>query len=72
MSDTQVIQALQAQLASDEEKLTELQRRDVELLQHIPEKGFHAASDHVRLQSQMDVLYESIREKKHDLAMTRK
>lgn len=72
MSDIQAMQDLQAQLASDEEKLKELQRRDAELLQNIPEKGFHAAADHVHLQNQMDVLYESIREKKHELAMARK
>ena len=72
MSGKQAIQDLQVQLANDEEKLKELQQRDAELLQNIPEKGFHTASDHVHLQSQMDVLYESIREKKHDLAMARK
>ncbi len=71
MSDIQAIQDLQVQLTNDEEKLKELQQRDAELLQSIPEKGFHAASDHVHLQSQMDVLYESIREKKHDLAMAK-
>ena len=72
MSDIQTIRELEAQLASKEEKLKELQRRDAELLENIPEKGFHAASEHVHLQSQMDVLYESIRDKKHDLAMARK
>lgn len=71
MSDRQAIQALQEQLASDEEKLKELQRRDEELLQNIPEKGFHAAAEHVHLQSQMDVLYELIREKEHELAMAK-
>lgn len=63
MSDIQTIRELEAQFASEEEKLKELQQRDEELLQHIPEKGFHVASDHVHLQNQMDVLYESIREK---------
>jgi flagellar biosynthesis chaperone FliJ len=72
MSDIQKIRELEAQLANEQEKLTELQRRDAELLENIPVKGFHAASNHVRLQSQMDVLYESIRGKKHDLAMARK
>ena len=72
MTDIQTIRELEAQLASKEEKLKVLQRRDAELLENIPEKGFHAASEHVHLQSQMDVLYESIRDKKHDLAMARK
>lgn len=72
MSDIQAIRDLQVQLANDEDKLKDLQRRDAELLQNIPEKGFHAASDHVHLQSQMDVLYESIRGKKHELAMAKK
>jgi|GEM_PF-7123880 len=72
MSDSQAIQVLQEQLASDKEKLKELQTREAELLQSIPEKGSHAAAERVHLQSQMDVLYESIRQKEHQLAMAKK
>jgi hypothetical protein len=44
MRDPKAIQELETQLSRDRETLADLCRREAELLQNIPGKGFHAVS----------------------------
>ena len=71
MSDPTTIREIEEELAQDRKRLAELEKREAELLENIPDKGFHTATDRVNLQSEMKVLEDSIRKKEKRLAVAR-
>jgi hypothetical protein len=72
MSDLTAIRAIEEELARDRKRLAELEKHETELLENIPDKGFHTATDRVNLRSEMKVLEDSIRKKEKRLIAARK
>jgi hypothetical protein len=72
MSDPKVIRELDAQLACDRKALTDLSKRESELLSHVSHKGFCAEVERNRLLYEMQALRNSIKKKEQILAMTKR
>jgi hypothetical protein len=72
MSDLTTIRTIEEELARDRKRLAELQEREAELLESIPDRGFHSATDRVNLRSEMKVLEDSIRKNEKRLVAARK
>lgn len=71
MRDPKAIQELETQLSREREALADLRRREAELLQNIPGKGFHAEAMRCHLVCEMRALRNSIEKKEEMLAMAK-
>jgi hypothetical protein len=71
MKDPQKIKELEAQIASDKRKYSEIERLEAELLENIPPRGFSEASTVARYRVEMEALANSIRVAEQMLAGAR-
>jgi hypothetical protein len=65
------IQELEAQIALDKQKYNETERREAELMENIPPRGFSAVSTELRYRGEKEALATSIREGEELLAGVR-
>lgn len=72
MRDAKVIQELEAQLACDRKMLTNLRKREAELLCHVSHKGFCTEAERKHLLCETQVLQSSIQKNQLMLAMARR
>ncbi len=68
---SQEIQELEAQIARDKQKYSEIERRETELMENIPPRGFSAVSTELRYRGEKETLATSIREGEELLAGVR-
>jgi hypothetical protein len=61
MRDLREIQELEAQIAQDKQKYSEIERLEAELLENIPPQGFSAVSSELRYRGEKEALAYSIR-----------
>jgi hypothetical protein len=61
MRDPKEIEELEAEIARDKKRLSEIERLERELLANIPHQGFAAASQERRLRDEKESLADSIR-----------
>ena len=59
---SQEIQELEAQIARDKQKYSEIERRETELMENIPPRGSSAVSTELRYRGEKETLATSIRE----------
>jgi hypothetical protein len=59
--DSQEIPKLEAQIARDKQKYSEVERLKTELVENVPPRGFSAASMELRYRGEMEALANSIR-----------
>lgn len=71
MRDSQEIQELEAQIVSDKQKYSEIERLEAELLGNIPPRGFSAATTIGRYRIEKEALANSIRVAEEMLAGAR-
>jgi len=71
MRDPKAIQELETKLSRDREILADLRKREAELLQNIPEKGFQVEAMRRRLVCEMESLRNSIEKNEEMLAMAK-
>ena len=71
MRDPKAIRELETMLSRDREILADLRKREAELLQDIPEKGFHVEAMRRGLVCEMQALWNSIKKNEEMLAMAK-
>ena len=71
MRDPKAIRELETKLSRDREILADLRKPEAELLQNIPEKGFHVEAMRRRLVCEMQALRNSIEKNEEMLAMAK-
>jgi len=72
MDDPWMIQELEEWLNRDRKLLADLKRREIELLQHIPKKGFGAEAERKHLLDEMKELHNSIDKNARMVVMAKK
>jgi hypothetical protein len=71
MGDRKEIQELEAQLAIDKQRYSEVQRLEAELLENIPTQGFSAFPKELKYRGEKEALENSIRVGEEMLAAER-
>jgi len=68
VSDPRKITELEAQVASDKQKYEDIERRQAELMENVPPRGFSAVSTELGYRDEMEALDDSIRKGEEMLA----
>jgi len=71
MRDPEELRQLEAQVALDKQKYSEVERLKEELVENIPPRGFSAVSTELKYRSEMEALANSIRVGEERLAGAR-
>jgi hypothetical protein len=61
LRDSEEVKELEAQIAQDKQRYSEIERLEAELMENISRQGFGAASTELRYRSEKEALANSIR-----------
>lgn len=68
MSETNEARKLRMLIEEDEQTLASLQKQEKDIVEHVPAKGFRAATSRVRVISEIQTINERLHENRERLA----